>query len=267
MARVHFFEWEDQKWFPHLFRNFITDHLVFHSTRLYQPVIQKLLDAMRITGYRSIVDLCSGGGGPLPKLIANHKENLDQPITATLTDLYPNLDAFERNHDLSDGAIKYLEKSTSAMDCPAELNGFRTIFTALHHFKPDDAKRILSDAMEKNVPIAAFEHTERSAVNIAAMPFAGFLGGLVLTPFVGKMTFSRFLFTYIIPLAPFFLMWDGIVSCLRTYTVKELEKLTEDLNKNGYRWEIGKISAVGHMGPYNVTYAIGFPGEEKSSTN
>ena len=95
MSRVHVFEWEDQKWFPALFRNFITDHLVFHGSRTFVPAMSKLADAMKSTGYTSIVDLCSGGGGPIPNLLPELSKKIGQPVSATLTDLYPNIDAFK----------------------------------------------------------------------------------------------------------------------------------------------------------------------------
>jgi hypothetical protein len=39
----------------------------------------------------------------------------------------------------------------------------------------------------------------------------------------------------------------------------ELRELTEELHKNGYRWEIGQISAFGYIVPYRLTYLIGMP--------
>ena len=265
MARLHLFEWEDQQWFPALFRNFITDHLVFHVSRLFVPALPTLTKAMRSTGYASIVDLCSGGGGPLLALVPKCAEALGQPVTMTLTDLYPNRAAFEQTKARSSGSIDFRAESTNAMDCPQSLQGFRTLFTALHHFRPHDARKILADAVEKGVPIAAFEAQERNASRLIVVPFATFLSAFLLTPFVGRMTFGRFFFTYLIPLAPLFYAWDGVVSCLRTYSPAELKDLTKGLDHRGYRWEVGQIAAHGHVGPYNITYLVGVPSMKSGS--
>ncbi len=259
MSRIHLFEWEDQNWFPSIFRNFITDHLVFHSKRLYDPVIPLLTGKLRQTGYRNIVDLCSGSGGPLQTVVPQCADELHTPIEAKMTDLFPNLDAFQAAHTKSEGAIGYLDESVNAMDCPKDLNGFRTMFTALHHFKPDEVQSILSDAANKRVPIGVFECTERSLFNATLTPIAATLSAFLLTPFLGSMSLARAIFTYLIPLAPFFLVWDGFVSALRTYSPKELESLTRQIDVPGYRWEIGKVSAFGHIGPYNITYLFGVP--------
>lgn len=261
MFRVHLFEWEDQDWFPDLFRRFITDHLLFHGKRLYRPVTPKLVDLLRRTGNEKIVDICSGAGGPIPKLLSELSIRLGKPIRATLTDLYPNTDILEQTNSAVDGSLKYRAQSTSAMDCLDDFHGVRTIFSAFHHFRPSNAKKILANAVNKEAPICVFEFTERNILKLFVFSLATFLSGFVLTPFVGRMTFARFVFTYVIPACPLFLAWDGLVSCLRTYTLKELGMLTRDLTENGYKWESGRISVIGHIGPYKITYLIGEPRE------
>lgn len=265
MSRLHIFEWEDQSWFPELFRNFITDHLVFHVKRLYVPIVPMLSDKMRKTGYVNIIDLCSGGDGPLQVLAAKCAEELNETVDVTLTDLFPNLEAFEKSKAESNGVIDFRRESISAMECPEELTGFRTIFTALHHFQPRDVKGILTDAASKGVPIGVFEFTERTLRNATVTPFGAFLSSFLVTPFLGRMTLGRFIFTYIIPLAPFFFVWDGFVSCLRTYSLKELDDITREIVYPEYNWESGKISATGHIGPYNITYLFGIPCEKPIS--
>lgn len=265
MSRLHLFEWEDQSWFPEVFRNFITDHLVFHMRRLYVPIIPMLSDKMRQTGYANIVDLCSGGGGPLPAIAPKLAAELDVKVDVTLTDLFPNLEAFKRAQAESNGLINFRSESISALECPAELTGFRTIFTALHHFQPPEFKRILTDAASKGVPIGVFEFTERNLLNATITPIAALLSSFLITPFLGGMTLGRFTFTYIIPLAPVFFIWDGFVSSLRTYSPKELDDITREIDYPAYKWESGKISVIGYIGPYSITYLFGIPCDEARS--
>jgi len=260
MNRVHLFEWEDQEWFPELFRDFITDHLAFYMSRAYRAVVPQLGEAMRRTGQTSIIDLCSGGGGPIPTLLPDIAQQVGCPVSATLTDLYPNADAVERINLQVDGGLTYCAESTNAMQCPESLQGFRTIFTGFHHFRPESARQILSDAVRSKAPIAVFEAQERSLWRILTVPFLLLLGSLLFTPFVGRLTLQRFFFTYILPLAPFFIVFDGIVSCFRTYTPAELERLTEGLDTDGYQWETGRYwTSDLLLGPYRITYLIGRP--------
>jgi hypothetical protein len=58
----------------------------------------------------------------------------------------------------------------------------------------------------------------------------------------------------LIPIVPLFVLWDGIVSSLRTYSIKEMNGLVEKLNgTEKYDWEINKVKS----GPGVVLYLLG----------
>ena len=220
MNRLHAFEWEDQPWLPRVFRDYITDHLRFaleaeEAMEMHRAVAACLKAAMERLGTREIVDLCSGGGGPLLAVQRCLASEMAFPTKVTLTDLYPNLSAFKRIEAEGNGAVRCLSQSVSVFEVPEELRGIRTLFTALHHFRPADARRILEDAVNKRAGIAVFEPLERTLRII-------FLTGLSV---------ERFLLTYPVPLCPFVITWDGVVSALRTYSVDELRELTAGLGE------------------------------------
>jgi hypothetical protein len=52
-------------------------------------------------------------------------------------------------------------------------------------------------------------------------------------------------------------MFDGLVSSLRTYNVRELRELTEALDAKNFQWEIGEVKCT--AGPIPITYLIGVP--------
>lgn len=55
---------------------------------------------------------------------------------------------------------------------------------------------------------------------------------------------TDFLQSYSIPLVPLFVLWDGIISSLRTYSVKEINNMVKKLNGNKfYNWEISKMKS------------------------
>jgi hypothetical protein len=77
----------------------------------------------------------------------------------------------------------------------------------------------------------------------------------VFTPLVRPFQWSRLLWTYVIPIIPFVLLFDGVVSCLRTYGSRELKELTEELSGEEYQWETGEHKDVFLRLP--ITYLIG----------
>ena len=251
MRRFHLFELEDQDWMPIVVRDGVTDYLrtAIQLADSYGPMISLLADALKKSGAERVTDVCAGGGGPWHTLLpALRKKGWNG--TVTLTDRFPNGGAIAQ---LPAGAT-YFPEPVDALAVPKELTGFRTLFTAFHHFPPEAARAILADAAAKNVPIALFEVTKRSPPYILAMLLST-VTVMLLTPAIRPVTWSRLLFTYIIPLIPLVVTWDGIVSCLRTYTVAELTTMTEELSDT-HIWDVGELKGKRIL---PATYLIGLP--------
>lgn len=253
MGRIHLFEFEDQKWFPRFLRNYGTDFLQFLSnkTKLYKPVLPILEKGLRANETLHIVDLASGGGGGLLWLNAELKKTFPE-LRITLTDYYPNLTAFEYTQNQASN-FDFVSTTVDARQVRKDLKGFRTQFLSLHHFKPVDAQKILQNAVDSGCGIGIFEAQERSFPSILAMLFSP-ISVLLTTPFIRPFKLGRLIFTYLIPIVPLFVMWDGIVSCLRTYSEKEMRDLVSNLeNAHTYDWEIGRLKS----GPGVVLYLLG----------
>ena len=257
MKRLHLVEIEDQDWCPPAVRDAATDYLqwALATSKPYRATIPILVTALKRTGTRRILDLCSGAGGPWLWLHPALAEmGIGMPVC--LTDKYPNLEAFGRSSRLTNQTISYHPQPVDATRVPGELCGFRTMFTAFHHFRPEQACAVLADAVRQRQGIGVFEATERGALALLLTLLAP-LGVLVVTPFLRPFRWSRLLWTYLIPLVPVVTLFDGLVSCLRTYTVRELRELTERLDANDYHWEIGTVK--GKTTPIPITYLIGVP--------
>jgi hypothetical protein len=130
------------------------------------------------------------------------------------------------------------------------------MFSAFHHFRPDAATAILKDAFDRRRAICIFE--SGSGTLLAAGSMIGVpLAVLALMPFARPFRWAYLAFTYLIPLMPLILLWDGMVSILRIYSPEQMKKLTEDLEAPDYAWEIGGIQVLGIPG--GLPYLIGRP--------
>lgn len=257
MRRIHLFELEDLRWLPHGLRDAITDFLqqaVVLRQRVYDPAVPLLADLLRSSGQDTVVDLCAGGTGPWVALKPRLEASVGR-FTLVFTDRYPNLAAFDRvARVLGDERVRFETAPVDATAVPSRLSGVRTLFTSFHHFRPEDARRILADAFEQRTPICVFEFTGRrlvSALGIAVIaPALVWLGMPRLRP----LTWPRLLFTYLVPLIPLAVAWDAAVSYLRTYRAAELEAMTSDLCDPCYRWRTGEVA-----GRPRLIYLIGQP--------
>lgn len=257
MPRIHIFELEDQPWLPRTLRDLATDYLAFLLSWLepYRQIVPFLSQALITTGRQRLIDLCSGGAGPVLDLQrALAREGLD--VTVTLTDKYPNLPAFARLRR-GDDAVDFWPAPVDATAVPAELAGFRTIFTAFHHFRPEEAKKILADAVRARSPIGVFDVAERSPRMLLFALLCVPLLVFALTPFIRPVRWQRLLWTYVLPLVPLICWWDGVVSQLRAYRPDELEAMVDELPSNGFHWRIGATRSAFYRGC--VTFLIGYP--------
>lgn len=269
MKRMQAIEFEDYAWFPGQWRNFMTDffHFQMKTFNLYRPAAGILARALRQTGRSRIVDLCSGGSGPLALVQSQLKRDHGLDVPVRLTDKYPNLPAFEKIVTEAEGEITFSRESVDATNAPASPEDFRTIFSAFHHFPPHLAQGILQDCVDKNTPIAVFELSNRSLAAHLQVLLGGPFSLLFLTPLFKPRSWQRFFWTYLIPVVPFFSAWDGIGSNLRAYAPDELRELVGRLRGHErFEWQTG-IEAGGGPGVpgIRVTYLLGLPRQPGST--
>ena len=256
MRRLHLFEFEDLDWFPGFLRNYITDYLRFVSEkfRIFDPVVPLLVDTLHRTGRQRIVDLASGGGGAWGSLAPKLREEVPD-LHVTLTDLYPNRGGLSALANRLGSGVEVRSLPVDATEVPGDLEGLRTQFLSLHHFPPDVATGMLRNAVEAGEPIAIFEAQKRDLEHLLRFALSP-LAVLLLTPSIRPVTPGRLAFTYLPPLVPFFVLWDGLVSVLRTYSVEEMEGLAAAADPVGlFRWESGVLTGASGK----IQYLIGTP--------
>ncbi len=255
---MHLFELEDFPWFPSSWRDAGTSflELAMRLSGHAKILAPSVADAVRATGATRIIDLCAGGGGPLP-IIMHELSKHGMPVKALLTDLYPNVPAFQRVAAASGGLIEAHTEPVDATNVPRELGGLRVMFNAFHHFKPERAKAVLRDAVEKEQAIAIFEVVSREPLPLIGM-LASPINFAVAVPFLRPFQWSWLLFTYLLPALPAFVLWDGLVSCLRIYSEAELRELTSSIETpTGWTWAIGRVRLG--KAPAHATYLLGLP--------
>ena len=256
IPRLQLFEVEDSPKLPGLIRDMMTEYLhwVMDFTGPYDPAAHHIAALLRESGTMRVVDLASGGAGPWPRLLPQVAAALGALPQVTLTDLHPNLGAFARAERSSNGAIRGHAAPVNATAVPSSLPGVRTMFTGLHHLSPDQVRTLMRDAAEQRQPLVAFELTQRSVPGVLLM-LASVLLVLVSAPFIQPFRLERLVLTWLLPILPLFIVWDGVVSALRTYTTDELRAFAADVVREGYAWEVGEAQSAST--PMPVTYLVG----------
>jgi hypothetical protein len=258
MARLQLLEIHEQPWCPAAVRDGATDclNIIAIWGRQYKYIVPKLRHAIEQSQTRRVVDLCSGGGGPWLQLYRYFDQKSTQPLEILLTDLYPNLLGMRAAAQRSYGQIHFVETPVDATQLGPELDGFRTLFTSFHHFPPHVARAMLHDAVRQAQGIGIFEQTRRSPLALVVMLFLPLIA-LLVVPFIRPFRPSRLFWTYLLPAIPLVLCIDGIISCLRTYSEREMAEMIAELHGVPYIWEIGSVPSP--LSPIGILYAIGYP--------
>lgn len=239
-------EFHDQAWCPDfagkMLRESLRNGIV--ENNIYQPAAAVIERMMREMDCNEIIDLCSGAGGPWEQLEAELSKSFDN-VRVTLSDKYP----------AKEGIIEM-----DAMN-PGIEGKIRTMFTALHHFSPEQVVQILSKAIEDEAGFAAFEITERSLLGIVGSALVGFVSTF---KYWAKNRENYNLLQA--GLTAIIHTWDGGVSSLNTYSEAELrvlaKKAEEAAGSKDYSWEIGTLKNEIDGFPVPIVYIAGTPGKE-----
>ncbi|KAF2432000.1 hypothetical protein EJ08DRAFT_586122 [Tothia fuscella] len=197
----------------------------------------------------SIVDFCSGAGGPIPTIerLVNEKraEKGQKPIPFLLTDIRPHLEAWMAACAESDN-LSFIPQSVDATNPPIAVtsiqssttnangnqNGrfssdtriFRLYCLSFHHFTDDLARKVLRSTVDTADGFAIIELQDRHLSSLLLI--CGFFPLQFLTTLSWFWRDPLHLFlTYIVPVVPFIVTFDGLVSCLRTRSFEEVMKL------------------------------------------
>lgn len=259
--RIHLFEFEDLSWFPNVIRKGMVDYLSFFLNKVdyYKQAAPLIKECLYKTQSQQMLDLCSGSGSPAIKAVQHINVSSNKTVSLTLSDKFPNAEASEHISENGKNVAYHLDP-IDALDVPGGYKGVRTMFSALHHFKPEQVTQIIQKSVKKKAPIAFFDGGDKNLITILGIILVHPIIFLFCTPFLRPFRWSRLLFTYIIPLIPLCTIWDGSVSILRLYSPKDMLHLAKESDPNAeYVWKSGKTK---HPLGFKMSYLIGWSKSE-----
>ncbi|KAI0152683.1 hypothetical protein GGR57DRAFT_469960 [Xylariaceae sp. FL1272] len=162
-----------------------------------------------------------------------------------LTDLHPNISSWKEAEKKS-SHITYVSEPVDASNVSqALLSGhvakdkkvFRLFNLAFHHFDDNLAQKVLQDTIETSDGFGIFELQSRDWKSLAACVLFGFIAW-IFTLFLYWWNPLMLLFSFCIPIVPFVLFFDGVISALRTRTFSEVNHMFRACSKKRSRWEL-----------------------------
>ena len=237
--RMQLFEVADWETFPAVLRFYMVAfldrlHEMVGSAEVLGDRLSRVLEQHDLN---HVQDFCSGNGG-LARDVFQSIRQKQTGLTWTMSDKFPqSLESIQ--------GMDYLEQSidvTNTEQWPKCEQTLHTIFCAFHHFTPAEARQILEHSQQEKLHLCVFEMSNNAQPKYIwwLAILSAFVTCLILTPTIKGVTLKQLLFTYLIPILPICIAWDGAVSNARTYTKSDLEQLIDWLDE-GYIWTIEEI--------------------------
>ncbi|TRX95500.1 hypothetical protein FHL15_003458 [Xylaria flabelliformis] len=158
--------------------------------------------------------------------------NRNEPVKFILTDLHPHVKSWEKAASESPH-LTYVSTPVDAAAAPPDLitqnktggkGVFRLFNLAFHHFDDDLARAILKNTVSTSDGFGIFELQSRTFSSfVSCMLFGLFI--CLIAPLLYWWSPQILFFVYVVPIVPFVLVFDGVISSVRTRTADEVEIL------------------------------------------
>lgn len=216
-------ELEDQNWFPNWMRQYQVDFLggVSRITNLYRPCAE-LLNSFEPG---KIVDLASGNGQSA-KILLNQRSGVIVEYT----------DKFPPESELKISKLDLLNDELPQADLYTLLNG-------LHHFDENQIKKLI----KRIPPNSHFLFIEPLGPRLGSFLKVGFSTLILpffLVPFLKPFRWDRILITYLLPIGPLICFYDGAVSVIKSYSLRDLQNIALQSGTESNRIKAGNLRTM-----------------------
>lgn len=241
--RLELYEFGDQKWLRGWLRQAYVDCLNFllKSGKHYEKMYLHFARWIKGAGNHPVIDLASGGAGPIDTLLSSAKKSGTKLPQIILSDLFPNVEHYRMlQNRYGKEAIEYLSEPVSATNVPNKDLKLRLICSSFHHFSSNEARQIIRDTIENGSGIMILEPFQRNFRHLLMTTMTGPFMGMLAPFFSEKFKLKTFLVCTLIPIIPLMLYFDGIVSVLRTHTFEEIMEMFPENEREQFIFEQGE---------------------------
>jgi len=244
------FEFMDQQWIPASLHATLREVLEFHHkvtlSYYYAWAAREVLKRAETTVIERVIELGAGSAGfsqTLALSIRDQKKNLQVEIC----DLRPDVDRYRELEKLFPGLLRArMEPVDLTVWTPPPGRLLLIMSAAFHHIPPRRRSPVLASLIKH--PTMIFESISRNLVSMIGCAL-GCVPGMLTPLYFFKRSagrWRRFIWCWFLPVAPFMVAFDGVVSCLRCWTEEEWRKALGKLGMSGSSIVLQR-RGLGHM--------------------
>ena len=229
---MRLFEFGDWPRSPAWYRVYLHRYLVlfYKWFGYYKLWVKPLSDFIRGTKSDTLMEYGSGSGEPLRLIVSCMEREAYAKTRFLLSDIRPNPEWHEKINRNEDQPIRYVPEPVDALTDNGEYSCPRIFINSFHHFDADQAKQIVRNCCDQKQDVLVLEYVRNTLLSFVSM-IVGPLTIMLTMPFVARRRDwpTMMLFTYVVPLFPLMFFWDGLVSCRRSYSLRQIQDMVEDM--------------------------------------
>jgi hypothetical protein len=221
---MHLFEFMDQAWMPGSLRATLRDILECGNSwpfrGYYDWIVREVIRAANQQGCETVVEL-GAGTAPITRHLLQHAEA--GSLRMVVCDANPDFDVYRELERVSEGRIQPVFAPVDfAQPQQWPENSMLVLSATLHHVPPEYRGSVLNALRSSENPVLIFEPLRRTILSAFFVLLSLFPAILTPLRFATRPEYGRrFLWCWLVPVAPLMFVWDGIVSCVRQWTDAE----------------------------------------------
>ncbi|MEK6247161.1 MAG: hypothetical protein N2C12_03220 [Planctomycetales bacterium] len=195
----------------------------------YEHAAKSVFEFARSKGLTTVVEL---GAGSAPITRAMLRDSRSEGMKFIVSDLIPDTSGFGKLEEQYPEQVTAIYESVDFTQ-PRDWgdNALLVLSAAFHHISHKDRAKVFETMSESACGMLIFGTVRRTwwclfSAMLAIVPSLMLPIGYMKRP--GRL--RRLLWCWLIPLAPFMMIWDGVGGCLRHWTRTEWEQAHQSVN-------------------------------------
>lgn len=246
LKKILTFEFNDWPKCPAFIRESILEVLgkSIRAAGVYDVLAPLFIQFCKDTKATGVLEFGAGSGESTVIFLDAICQTDDTPPRIYISDLYPLATVMQKTCERYPELLTPILHSVD-LRCPPETprHDMRMVLSAFHHFDTDMARLFLANAQKKGVAVFIAEPFTGSLKAFFPLFIHGFTSlarnGLCST----NALVPKLFFTFVLPLIPMCLLWDGLISMIRMYDKRGFADLVASLPETGaaYIWEYTEV--------------------------
>jgi len=230
---MRLFEFGDLSWVPQIYHYYLRVYLIFFIKFVgYDKMWAKQTQTfIAQNDASSIMEYGSGSGEPLMRMVSQLNCEKAKSLSYTMSDIKPLPEFVNKVNTEAPDNFTYIETSIDAANNKPQDEQSVIFINSFHHLSPKVAHNVIKNNLENGNEMLILEYVRNNFLAYVSM-LGGVLIVLLTAPFVSKLKHLplTIFFTYIVPLFPLMMLWDGLISCRRAYSSDFFNNVAKEID-------------------------------------